>query len=160
MTFQPTGMASLLFWGARPSCLQLSHACQEIAPNLSSDRAPAKTRKQSNKYTNTTKICVCVCIHYIYIWKGGHFSTRQGCYSVSKFCAFILQRAMVLSFCSPGFWGSWFLGLLVSGLLGFWVSWFLGFLVSRSLGFCFFCFWVSWFIGFSLSCFWSFLFGF
>ena len=41
--------------------------------------------------------------------------------------AFILQRAMVLTFCSPGFWVSWFLGLLV--------SWFLGFLVSGSLGF-------------------------
>ena len=69
--------------------------------------------------------------------------------------AFILQRAMVLTFCSPGFWVSWFLGLLVSGFLGFLVSWFLGFLVSRLrllvsgfLGFC-----VSWFLGFSLSCF-------
>ena len=49
--------------------------------------------------------------------------------------AFILQRAMVLTFCSPGFWVSWFLGLLVSGFLGFWASWFLGFLVSGSLGF-------------------------
>ena len=63
--------------------------------------------------------------------------------------ASILQRAMVLTFCSPGFWVSWFLGLLVSGFLGFWVlvSWFLGLLVSR-------------FLGFSLSCFRSFLFGF
>ena len=49
--------------------------------------------------------------------------------------AFILQRAMVLTFCSPSFWVCWFLGLLVSGSLGFWVSWFLGF-------------WVSWFLGF------------
>ena len=58
---------------------------------------------------------------------------------------------MVLSFCSPGFWGSWFLGLLVSGFLGLLVSGFLGFSVSGSLGFYFFCFWVSWFIGFLVS---------
>ena len=49
--------------------------------------------------------------------------------------AFILQPAMVLTFCSPGFWVSWFLGLLVSGFLGFLVSWFLGLLVSRLFGF-------------------------
>jgi len=52
--------------------------------------------------------------------------------------AFILQRAMVQTFCSPGFW--------VSGSLGFWVSWFSGLLVPWFLGF-----WVSWFLGFSLS---------
>ena len=94
-------------------------------------------------------------------WEGGHFSTRENGYFTTRYlghfstrqgsflnapgllllnfvraaAAFILQRAMVLTFCSPGFWVSWFLGLLVSGFLGFWVSWFLGFLVSGSLGF-------------------------
>ena len=93
----------------------------------------------------------------------GHFSMRQGCYFVSNFRAcsrcFILQRAMVLTFCSPSFWVSWFLGFLVSGslgfrvswFLGFWVSWFLGFLVSQFLGLLvsgFLGFWVSWFLFF------------
>ena len=97
-----------------------------------------------------------------------HFSTRQGSFLnapgvisqraravtsclhfVRAAAAFILQRAMVLTFCSPGFWVSWFLGRfwnLVSESLGFSVSWFLGLLVSRFLGF-----WVSWFLGFSVS---------
>ena len=60
--------------------------------------------------------------------------------------AFILQRAIVLTFCSPGSWVSWFLGLLVSGFLGFLVSRSLGFSVSGFLGFC-----VSWFLGFLVS---------
>jgi len=71
---------------------------------------------------------------------------------------FILQRAMVLTFCSRGFLVSRFLGFSVSWFLGFWVSWFLffffvfwvswflGFLVSLFLGFC-----VSWFLGFLVS---------
>ena len=154
MTFQPTGMASLLFWGARPSCLQLSHACQEIAPNLSSDRAPAKTRKHSNKYTNTTKICVCVCIHYIYIYmEGGSFLNARK-WSFFNAPRVISQRAravtpclnFVRSFCNV----PWFYLSVppVSGVLGFWVSWFLGFLVSGSLGF-----WVSWFLGLLVSVF-------
>ena len=85
-------------------------------------------------------------------------------YFVRAAAPFILQRAMVLTFCSPGFWVSWFLGLLVlvsgflgfsvsgslgllvSAFFGFWVSWFLGFLVSGFLGFC-----VSWFLGFLVS---------
>ena len=64
--------------------------------------------------------------------------------------AFILQRAMVLTFCSLSV--SWFLGFLVSRFLGFCVSWFLGFLVSGSLGF-----WVSWFLGLLVSVFFWFL---
>ena len=59
---------------------------------------------------------------------------HQGCYFVSTFhvaaTAFILQRAMVPTFCSPGF--------LVSGSLGFWVSWFArfpAFLLSEFLVF-------------------------
>ena len=74
--------------------------------------------------------------------------------------AFILQRAMVLTFCSPSFWVSWFLGLLVSGFLGFLVSWFLGLLVSRLFGFS--VSWllrllVSWFLGLLVSRFLAFL---
>ena len=105
-------------------------------------------------------------------WYLGHFSTRQGCYFVSKFRAcsscvhFDTRHASNFPF--PPFlgllsWVSWFLCFLVSlflgfASLGFWVSWisgFLGFSVSGFLGF-----WVSWFLGFSLSCFGSFLFGF
>ena len=76
---------------------------------------------------------------------------------------FILQRAMVLTFCSPGFWVSWFLGLLVSGFLGFSVSGslgffflFLGLLVYRFLGFSvswLLCLLVSGFLGSWVSCF-------
>ena len=78
---------------------------------------------------------------------------------------FILQRAMVLTFCSPGFLVSRFLGFSVSWFLGLLVSRFLGFSVSGSLGFCFFLvsgslgfsvslflgFCVSWFLGFLVS---------
>ena len=76
---------------------------------------------------------------------------------------FILQRTMVLIFCSPRFSVSWFLGLLVSGFLGFLVSGSLGFSVSWFLGFCFFFgFWslgfsVSRFVGFCVSWFLGFL---
>ena len=118
MTFQPTGMASLLFWGARPSCLQLSHACQEIAPNLSSARAPAKTRTHSNKYTNTTKICVCVCVYIIYmcvcVFKYSVYSYIIHIHNLCV-CACIHQRFKELnkkgrrrvknSFCCCFFWG-------------------------------------------------------
>ena len=79
--------------------------------------------------------------------------------------AFILQRAMALTFYSRGFWVSWFLGLLVSGflallvsrflaLLVFLVSWLLGLLVSGFLGCSVFAslgFWVSRFVTFGLS---------
>ena len=83
---------------------------------------------------------------------------------------FILQRAMVLTFCSRGFLVSRFLGFSVSWFLGFWVSWFLFFfLFSGSLGFSvswFLCFlvsaslgfWVSWFLGLLVSSFLVFLF--
>jgi hypothetical protein len=97
-------------------------------------------------------------------WYLGHFSTRQGCYFVSKFRAcsscvhFDTRHASNFPF--PPFLGFLSLGLLVSLFLGFSVSWlcvswflgFLGFWVSWFLGF-----WISWFLGLLVSRFLAFL---